>query len=80
MSGDQPLPELIGAHSMGKDIDQSRLLAFLSPIFTLSQRDPRLSPSQLSAFERLSRSEREVLIRCLEHIRKEVTEIGPRLH
>ena len=73
MSYDEPLAEIIAANSVGRKIDPSKLLAFLRPIFERSQHSPRLTPPQLSAYEDLSRDERDVLIRCLQVLQEEVS-------
>jgi len=80
MSRDQHLAELIAAHSAGRDVNQPKLLAFLSPLFTRCQHAPLLSSAQLSAYESFTREEREVLIRCLECLRNEVAEAVSWIH
>ena len=80
VSHDERLAKIIAAHTDGKEIDPAKLLDFLRPILSRSEDGPRLTPTQLSAYEHLSRDERDVLIRCLEVLRTEAMEICSRLH
>ena len=78
MSHDEHLAEIIAASSVGREIDPAKLLALLRPLFSRPQHGPRLTPTQLRAYQDLTSEERDVLIRCLEVLRAEISEISSR--